>query len=130
MTSKGDIGSTLVRLAVLSTADPDSVPDHVRVCGEAKSVNEIAKIIGEESGETIKVESVDPVQFKESINAETSDPAQFLRCVAPVESSLETLMLIKPTVTDTSMGQVKSTFRRRTTTNWSIRVRPFGSGRP
>lgn len=59
-TSKADTSASVARLAVLAVNDPSSVPDHVNVSGDAKSIKELAEIFSRESGEKFQV-FVEPV---------------------------------------------------------------------
>ncbi|KAG8859710.1 hypothetical protein FRB96_004284 [Tulasnella sp. 330] len=55
ITSTADIGAAIARLSTLAVADPQSVPDDVRISGDNKSWNELADIVGRATGKTIKV---------------------------------------------------------------------------
>jgi len=55
LTAKADIAASIARLAVLTAANPSSVPDHVRIAGDTKSIRELAEIFGRESGQKIQV---------------------------------------------------------------------------
>jgi len=55
LTAKADIAASVTRLALLAAANPSSVPDHVRLAGDTKSIRELAEIFGRASGETIQV---------------------------------------------------------------------------
>jgi len=55
ITSRADIGKSVARLAVLATAAPTSVSDHVRISGDLTSYKEIAEIVARHRGEKIDV---------------------------------------------------------------------------
>lgn len=79
MTSKDDIGRSLARLAILAANDPTSVPDRVRLSGDAKSYQELADIFSRENGEEIKVSEESVEEFTANMDKENMDPASFLR---------------------------------------------------
>jgi len=81
-TSKVDVGYALAQLSVRAVENPSEVPDHVRISGDAKSFQEIAEIMGRESGVEIKVETIDVTEWKEKIHKEgkaKGDPLVHLR---------------------------------------------------
>lgn len=69
VTALHDIGLALGQLSILATANPASVPDHVRIFGDCKSTQEIAAIIGKESGESIEVKGDNYTQKKAEFEA-------------------------------------------------------------
>ncbi|KAG8859722.1 hypothetical protein FRB96_004296 [Tulasnella sp. 330] len=54
-TSTTDIGSTVAHLSILATTDPKSVRGEVRISGYSRFINELAEIISQANGKTIKV---------------------------------------------------------------------------
>ena len=58
-----DVASTIVRLSIMAAADRNSVPDRVRINGDAKSYNEVANILRQELGVDIAVKSIDPEEY-------------------------------------------------------------------
>ncbi|KAG8864086.1 hypothetical protein FRB96_006959 [Tulasnella sp. 330] len=79
VTSKDDVGASIVRLSLLAAGDPNSVPDHVRINGDAKPYEELAEIMGAESGEKIDVTEQDVDEYKASLGPEGGDPAAIIR---------------------------------------------------
>lgn len=79
MTSKADIARSLVRLSLLAAKDPVSVPDQIRLHGDAKSYKEIAEIMSRECGETIKVSEENADEFLANIGEEHREPASLIR---------------------------------------------------
>ena len=61
-----DIASSVVRLSLLALENPASVPDSVRLNGDARSFREIAEIVEKETGKTIQVKSIDQAEYTAS----------------------------------------------------------------
>ncbi|KAG8882833.1 hypothetical protein FRB97_007657 [Tulasnella sp. 331] len=55
ITSTADVGAAVARLSILAVADSKSVPDQVRISGDNKSFKELAEVVGQATGKTIKV---------------------------------------------------------------------------
>lgn len=62
-------------MSVLASADPQSVPDHIRISGDAKSPRELAKIMGRESGEEIQVKGGNFEENRAKANSKPNDLA-------------------------------------------------------
>lgn len=77
-TSTADVGSALVRLSLLAIENPGSVPDHIRLSGDAVSIAGLAKIVGDERGETIEVKTTDAAETKQKF---IDNPADLLSLV-------------------------------------------------
>ncbi|KAG8986573.1 hypothetical protein FRB94_006170 [Tulasnella sp. JGI-2019a] len=67
VTSKDDVGASIVRLALLAMNDPNSVPDEVQISGDAKSYRKLVGIMGSESGEKIDVTKQNVDEYKASL---------------------------------------------------------------
>lgn len=58
-TSPGDIAKSIVRLSLLAAENSSSVPEYVRISGDAKSYREIAEIVRKEKGQdSIKLDII------------------------------------------------------------------------
>lgn len=86
VTSTADIGLALARLSVLAVENPASVPDHVRLSGDAVSIADLAKLVGEVRGETLEVKTTDAAETKQKF---IDNPADLLSLVKYVESFTE-----------------------------------------
>lgn len=78
VTSTADIGLALARLSVLAVENPASVPDHVRLSGDAVSIADLAKLVGEARGETIEVKTTDAAETKQKV---IDNPADLLSLI-------------------------------------------------
>ncbi|KAG8938175.1 hypothetical protein FRC04_009318 [Tulasnella sp. 424] len=67
VTSLTDIGKALARLSILAADSPTSVPDHVRLSGDAVSFTDLARIVGSERGETIEVKTQSAAETKQKL---------------------------------------------------------------
>lgn len=83
-TSTANVGSALVRLSILALENPAAVPDHIRLSGDAVSIADLAKIVGEERGETIEVKTTDAAETKQKF---IDNPADLLSLVKYVFGS-------------------------------------------
>lgn len=68
-TALKDIGASVAELSLLAVENPSSVPDHVRISGDAKSTDELAAIFGQESGDKITTQGLDRATKKAEIDA-------------------------------------------------------------
>jgi len=70
-TSKADIGRTLAQLSILSMSPTtaSTVPEHVRICGTLKSMDEIRLAMEKESGATINGRTLELGKFKNELKA-------------------------------------------------------------
>ncbi len=68
-TSTRDIGHAVVQLAVLAAANPSSVPDDIRICGDTKSHQELADIVSNVTGNPVKVVGGDWEANKRDLDA-------------------------------------------------------------
>lgn len=66
-------------MSVLATNDPASVPDHIRLSGDAKSFNEIADLMSKESGEAIEVKGGDYETIKKELFARDGHAFEHVR---------------------------------------------------
>ncbi|KIO26435.1 hypothetical protein M407DRAFT_24284 [Tulasnella calospora MUT 4182] len=78
ITSMADVGTALARFSILAAENPASVPDHVRLSGDAVSFAELATVVGNERGETIEVKSTSAAETKQKL---IDNPADFLSLV-------------------------------------------------
>ncbi|KAG9004674.1 hypothetical protein FRB94_002516 [Tulasnella sp. JGI-2019a] len=81
LTSKDDVGASIVRLALLAVGDPNSVPNEVRISGDAKSYQELASIMGSESDEKIDITEQNVDEYKASLGPLGADPAPVIRVI-------------------------------------------------
>ncbi|TFK51295.1 NAD(P)-binding protein [Heliocybe sulcata] len=84
LTSKTDIGRSLVFLSLLCMSSPDEVPDAVRLAGSLASVEDIANAVGKESGKKIEIKEIDLKEFKQKTRRDTQSgkaesPGQHIR---------------------------------------------------
>lgn len=76
-TSLDDIGRAVAALASLPL---DSVPEEVRISGDALSIREVAGVIGKAGGGDIEVVEIDLEHYKKKAQgAEEKSPALYLR---------------------------------------------------
>ncbi|KAG9019440.1 hypothetical protein FRB90_002263 [Tulasnella sp. 427] len=81
VTSTTDIGSALVKLSILATENPASVPDQVRLSGDAVSIAELAQIVGKERAETIEVKTTDAAEMKRKFSENPADLLSLIKYV-------------------------------------------------
>lgn len=90
VTSLTDIGKALARLSVLAADSPTSVPDHVRLSGDAVSFTDLARIVGSERGETIEVKTQSAAETKQKL---LDNPADLISLVKYVKSHIISLRM-------------------------------------
>jgi len=78
LTSKPDVAKSITRLAILSTENPSSVPDIVRIGGDFVSFEDVANALSAESGETIKINEEDGQKFFEELHAKGHEKGDIL----------------------------------------------------
>jgi len=76
-TSLGDVGRTVAELAINAFADPNSVPNELRISGDVKSYREVAEIVGRQMGETIEVKGLDWETKRAEVDAEAHGQGHF-----------------------------------------------------
>lgn len=76
-TGLDDIARVVAALAVM---DPQSLPDDIRIMGDARSANEIAELMGKAGAGDIEVTSIDYDEYrKKTIEEGSLYPAKYLR---------------------------------------------------
>jgi len=65
-----DIASSVARLSILAVQNPSSVPDRLRISGDAVSTEEFAEIFTKESGDKVEVKVVDAAEFNANLKPE------------------------------------------------------------
>ncbi|KAG8913426.1 hypothetical protein FRC00_002428 [Tulasnella sp. 408] len=87
VTSMVDVGTALARLSILASDNPSSVPDYVRLSGDAVSFADLAKIVGDERGETIEVKSTSAAETKQKLIDNPADLLSHVKYVNSLEMS-------------------------------------------
>ena len=64
-----DVTSAMIQLSVMAVRNPTSVPDHVKICGDAKSWKELAEILGKEVGEKIECKAIPLDEYMQTAEA-------------------------------------------------------------
>ena len=59
-----DIASTVVQVSLRALKDRDSIPDRIRISGNAKSYNELADIVRRELGGEVTVNNISLDEFE------------------------------------------------------------------
>jgi len=75
-TSLGDIGRAVARGSILAIQDPSSVPEYVRISGDALSFQDIADIVTKLTGDKVEVKTIDVADFRKTLK--TDDPNHFI----------------------------------------------------
>lgn len=78
LTSINDVASSVLQLSILAAANPNSVPDHVRISGDAKAPNEVAELMQKESGQKVEVKGGDYQAIKEEFTSKAAGTDAYL----------------------------------------------------
>ncbi|KZT30160.1 NAD-binding protein [Neolentinus lepideus HHB14362 ss-1] len=86
LTSKADIGRSLVFLSLLCMSSPKDVSDEIHLAGSIVTVDDIAKAVSKESGKKIEVKEIDLKEFREKTKKDTQsgkveNPAPHIRLI-------------------------------------------------